>query len=196
MQISFHQLQRQDDNAPVPMTRAHSKCVNSLVFSDDERFLASASCDKTVKLWAVERGELFRTLEGHQDCVTSVIFSPDSKTVVSASCDRTVKIWDIDTGECSRTLKGHQDCVTSVMFLPGTKQLVSASCDNTVGIWNTESWSFIRVALDHQNCDSAFARSAGLGYTAFVSGETSIKLRGADSSQREPTLPEELAITT
>lgn len=144
MGISFRPFQSQDNNASLQMLGGHSDCINSLVFSDDSEFLASASCDRTVKLWIAESGKLLHTLEGHQNCVSSVTFLPDSKTLVSASCDKTIKIWSIKTGECLRTLTDHHDCVTSVMFLPDTNQLVSTSCDNTVGIWNMKSWDFCK----------------------------------------------------
>ena len=42
----------------------HSRSVRSVAFSPDGQYLASGSCDKTVKLWRVENGECTRTMEG------------------------------------------------------------------------------------------------------------------------------------
>ncbi|MHC5932557.1 WD40 repeat domain-containing protein, partial [Nostoc sp.] len=72
--------------------------------------IASASLDKTVKLWRMD-GSLITTLKGHEDYVWQVAFSPDGKTIASASWDKTVKLWRMD-GSLITTLKGHDGEVT------------------------------------------------------------------------------------
>ncbi|MBD2450944.1 AAA-like domain-containing protein, partial [Nostoc sp. FACHB-152] len=62
----------------------HGDSVNSVVFSPDGKTLASASRDKTIKLWNRDTGKVISTLEGHGDSVISVVFSPDGKTLASA----------------------------------------------------------------------------------------------------------------
>ncbi|WP_442939800.1 WD40 repeat domain-containing protein [Nostoc sp.] len=57
--------------------------------------MASASNDKTVKLWNTATGKEITTLYGHSNEVWGVAFSPDSKTIASASNDNTVKFWNM-----------------------------------------------------------------------------------------------------
>ena len=69
--------------------------------------LASASSDKTVRLWDLVTGTHKQTLTGHTGPVYSVAFSPDGKILASASGDRTVRLWDPATGDYKQTLEGH-----------------------------------------------------------------------------------------
>ncbi len=65
-----------------------------MTFSPDGRRIASASDDKSVKVWDVATGQEALTLKGHTDGVTGVTFSPDGRRIASTSWDSTVKVWD------------------------------------------------------------------------------------------------------
>ena len=87
---------------------AHAAVSTSVAFSPDGKRIASASQDRTVKVWDARTGQETLTLKGHTDVVSgSVAFSPDGKRLASASEDGTVKVWDAGTGQEILTLKGH-----------------------------------------------------------------------------------------
>jgi len=72
----------------------HTAPVVALAVSPDGKLLASASWDRTVRLWTLDGGAP-RVLEGHQQNVNGVAFAPDGRRLVSAGYDGTVRIWPI-----------------------------------------------------------------------------------------------------
>ena len=66
-----------------------------VTFSPDGETIATASADKTVRLWSID-GQQLEAFKDHTDWVRSVSFSPDGKTLASASQDGTVILWNLN----------------------------------------------------------------------------------------------------
>ena len=77
----------------------HEFAVKSVAFSPEGKTLASASFDKTVRLWETATGKEIHQLQGHQGWVYFVAFSPDGKTLATAGDDQTVRLWDVASGK-------------------------------------------------------------------------------------------------
>jgi cytochrome c len=69
----------------------------ALAVSPDGKRLASASWDRTVRVWPVDGGPAM-LLEGHRQNVNGVAFLPDGTAVVSVSHDPEIRIWPFGGG--------------------------------------------------------------------------------------------------
>ena len=113
------------------------------------RALASASFDRTVRLWDAATGREIRRLEGHSGHVNRVVFSPDGRRLASAGDDRTARLSSTESGREIRTLKGHDNPVNCVAFSPDGKRLASASWEDAVKLWDATTGQEIRTLKSH-----------------------------------------------
>ena len=113
-------------DALVGQLRGHSNAIIHLAFSPDGRRLATASHDRTAKVWDANDGRVIWTLAAHTDRVNGVAFSPDGKWLATGCRDGTVKLWDASTGLEATTLHGHRGSVADVTFRPDGRRLAAA----------------------------------------------------------------------
>jgi cytochrome c len=89
---------------PDAVLKGHSAPVAALAVAPDRKSIASASWDRTVRVWPLAGagggsdagggGGAPRVLEGHAQNVNGVAFLPDGR-VVSAGYDATIRIWSL-----------------------------------------------------------------------------------------------------
>ncbi|MBD1811144.1 hypothetical protein NDA07_11720 [Microcoleus vaginatus DQ-U2] len=153
--------------------KGHQDSVSSVSFSPDGKYIATASGDKTARLWDVT-GKLIREFKGHQDAVFSVSFSPDGKYIATASGDKTARLWDL-TGKLIREFKGHLDGIFSVSFSPDGKYIATASWDKTARLWDVTG-KLIREFKGHQEWLLSVSFSPDGKYIATASRDKTARL--------------------
>jgi cytochrome c len=90
------------EQTPSLVLEGHKAPVVALAVSPDGATLASASWDRTARLWPLasgkESGGEPRVIEGHQQNVNGIAFMPDGRALVTAGYDATLRIAPLDGG--------------------------------------------------------------------------------------------------
>jgi WD40 repeat protein len=110
--------------------------ITCLAFSVSGELLASASADRSVKIWHVHNLALARSFAKSSVEPRALAFSPDDRLVAVGERRGSLRVLDVENGAQRYLLTGHLRDVWAVAFSPDGRMLLSGAADNTARLWD------------------------------------------------------------
>ncbi len=78
--------------------KGHTSNIKMAIYNPQLPIVATASNDKTIKLWDIATGKLINTFSGHNGIVSFIRFSPNGRILAAAS-DTLIYLWNVMNGQ-------------------------------------------------------------------------------------------------
>ncbi|MEW6621516.1 MAG: hypothetical protein AB1422_19645, partial [bacterium] len=142
-------------------TGGHKAKINDIFFTNDGKYLVSASDDKTVRVWDIHTGKTVRIIrgqigQGHEGKIYAAALSPDNRwlsmggwfTGMPEERDA-IRLIDFSTGKVKQLLKGHSNVILGLAFSFDSRLLISSSADTTARIWEIKTGQCLHTLKGH-----------------------------------------------
>jgi WD40 repeat protein len=167
-------------------TGMHTAVIRRIGIDRDNRYLVTASDDKTARVWELASGRLLRVLrpplgEGNEGNLYAVAMSPNGRTVAVGgwtkldSLNNNIYLFDRESGRLLRRIAGLPNVINHLTYSPdGNRLAATLSGQNGVRVYETSSYSQLFADADYgygsyggdfdslgrlvTSCDDGFAR--------------------------------------
>jgi WD40 repeat protein len=147
----------------------HEGAVAAVAYSPTGKELASASFDRTVRLWDLATQHEIRRMASHPDMALAIAFRPDAKQILSAGRNPLAKLWNIGAIEPTRSI-GPFPTASQIVVTPDQQSLLALGADGVIRVFSVESAATVAEFKAHESAVNAVTWSADRA-TMYSTGE-------------------------
>ncbi|XP_022889781.1 transcription initiation factor TFIID subunit 5-like isoform X5 [Olea europaea var. sylvestris] len=150
--------------------------TGNMQFSPVGHYFASASHDRTARIWSMDRIQPLRIMAGHLSDVDCVQWHANCNYVATGSSDRTVRLWDVQSGECVRIFIGHRSMILCLAMSPDGRYMASGDEDGKIMMWDLASGCCVSPLVGHSSCVWSLSFSCEGSLLASGSADSTVKI--------------------
>jgi WD40 repeat protein len=171
-----------------PPSVAHSERITNITTVPSGRLLVTCGADRTVKIWTLPGGTLWKTLLGHGQALTCVAISPNERFLVTADAAGTVLHWSLDNGERLGMLNCHQR--VDGLHITSDGSTICTKHPLALNVWDAQSGTLsTSVALRAPATQNVFAGEAADLISVSAAART-ISISSLTADGRQYTIPD------
>lgn len=156
----------------VVYTTGHTTQINALGASSDNKFLASAGNNKLIKIWDIESGREFRTLDGSGGRFIHVFFAPNNTTLIGITTEHEMIGWDVISGEILFEVSAYGTSKIPYNYI-NDEVILFINADNHLATFNTKDKT-IKILNDQYITSLGINKKKNEFYTFNHLGEMTI----------------------
>jgi WD40 repeat protein len=160
----------------------HTGWVCSAEFSPDSKWLASASSDRTVRIWSTQKQKCIKVLS-HIDLLSYACWSPHGQWLAVAcsstdyKCETSVCVWDTSSWVRVACFPlGHFESVNQMVFHPDSSVLFCASDNGAIQVYDCDSWICTQILKGHSGQVTSISMSNDGVMLASSSTDTTVRI--------------------
>jgi len=139
-------------HTPLLIYHGHDDRVNALSWSQDSRYIASASNDSTIQVWDAATGECHRIYRGHREPVEAVAWSPQNAHIASGGWGKMVHVWHAMTGAEVTVYQGHTAWIRKgLAWSPDGTWIASGVWDSSIHVWQALTGDVRSIYRGHES---------------------------------------------
>ncbi|CCI44278.1 unnamed protein product [Albugo candida] len=127
------------------LARSHDDAVLDLLNIPTLESLASASMDRSIRLWDVNTGKIRQILQGHKKGVRALAYSAEYRVLMSAGFDFDVFVWNPYVKQLISRLHGHNNSLCGVEMVENTPKMITADVDGIFKVWDVRNFGCVQT---------------------------------------------------
>jgi WD40 repeat protein len=117
----------------------HRKAVLAMVFSQDDKIIATADAEGCVRVWKFSDGKRLREIETQSGGVGCLVLTSNNSQLIAGCMDKTIRLYGLKSGNLMKHLKGHDSFLQRLELHPQKENiLISSALDGNIFMWNLQ----------------------------------------------------------
>ena len=116
----------------------HTKAINSLAVSPDNKRLVSGGADRKIFLWNLSDGDWIAEFEEDKE-INILRFFPNGNYMLAGTAEAVIKVYDMRHNNSIGKLEGHSKGIKALTISKNGEMIYSGSSDQTMRVWSMKT---------------------------------------------------------